>query len=142
MPTPPPQAHITPYRVCYADTDRMGRVYYANYFVLFERARTDLMRAAGIPYKQIEAEGFFLPVRHCEARYYGYAAYDDALCLHTWITRLRRATVTFVTGVQREGETELLVIGTVELACVAATGRPQPLRASVIEVLQPYVVAP
>ena len=39
--------YTTQYRVCYADTDQMGVVYYANYFMPFERARTELLRQHG-----------------------------------------------------------------------------------------------
>ena len=41
-------------RIAYADTDRMGVVYYANYLILFERGRTELMRSLGITYKDLE----------------------------------------------------------------------------------------
>ncbi len=142
MPTLPPNAHLTPYRVCYADTDCMGRVYYANYFVFFERARTDMLRALGFPYSGLEAEGCFLPVRGCHARYWGYARYDDELELHTWVSRLRRATITFVTGVRRKDEQQVLVQGTVELACVSAEGKPAPLPVAVARALEPYVYGP
>ena len=53
--------NTTQYRVCYADTDQMGVVYYANYFMLFERARTELLRLNGLSYKEIEEQGFMLP---------------------------------------------------------------------------------
>ena len=45
------------YRVPYADTDQMGVVYYGNYLTIFERARSELMRACGYTYRQCEAEG-------------------------------------------------------------------------------------
>ena len=50
------------YRVPYADTDQMGVVYYGNYLTIFERARSELMRACGYTYRQCEAEGWMLPV--------------------------------------------------------------------------------
>jgi len=50
------------YRVPYADTDRLGVVYYANYLVYFERGRGQLMRDAGLPYGELERRGFALPV--------------------------------------------------------------------------------
>ena len=49
-------------RVRYAETDKMGVVYYANYFVWFEIGRTDLLRHSGWSYREMEAEGFGLPV--------------------------------------------------------------------------------
>ena len=49
-------------RVRYAETDRMGVVYYANYFVWFEVGRTDWLRDAGWTYRQMEKDGVALPV--------------------------------------------------------------------------------
>ncbi len=138
----PPQAHITPYRVVYADIDRMGRMYYANYLVCFERGRTELLRAAGFPYRALEEQqGLFLPVRRCEIRYLGYAVYDDDLRIATWVTRLRHATVSFANAICRAQESRPLVWGEVELAAVDASGRPQPLPPHVAEALEKYAVA-
>ena len=55
-------------RVRYAETDKMGVVYYANYLVWFEIGRTDWLRETGWTYRAMEAEGFALPVieAHCE----------------------------------------------------------------------------
>ena len=141
-PIPPPEAHSLPYRVCYGDTDRMGRVYYANYFVFFERSRTELLRAAGVPYRQLEEDGYILPVRHCEVHYYGSAEYDDELVLLTWISRLRHATATFKTAVARAADENVLALGTVQLACINEQGRPQSLPEKVLAALEPYQVHP
>ena len=59
--TPMP-ASVTTLRVRYAETDRMGVVYYANYFVWFEVARADLLRSLGWTYREMEETGVFLPV--------------------------------------------------------------------------------
>ncbi len=140
MLTIPRHAHRTSYRVCYADTDRMGRLYHAQYFVLFERGRTELLRAAGRPYARLEDEGVFLPVRQCEARYYGSVMYDDALELHTWIARLRRASATFVTSASRQGNPSVLAVGRVELVCISAGGQPRPLSSDLAKAIAPFVV--
>ena len=52
----------TKIRVRYKDTDAMGIAYYANYFVWFEIGRTEWMRALGLPYRDLEKSGLFLPV--------------------------------------------------------------------------------
>ena len=59
---------ISTVRVRYAETDKMGIVYYANYLVWFEVARTDLLRALGWSYRDMEHSGVSLPVieAHCE----------------------------------------------------------------------------
>ena len=48
---------VTTLRVRYAETDRMGVVYYANYFVWFEVARADLLRTLGWTYREMEESG-------------------------------------------------------------------------------------
>ena len=55
-------ASTTTVRVRYAETDRMGVVYYANYFIWFEVARTDLLRHLGWSYREMEGTGVMLPV--------------------------------------------------------------------------------
>ena len=70
-------------RVRYAETDQMGVAYYANYFVWFEVGRTDLLRAAGWSYREMEAEGFSLPVIEARCEYRQSARYDDDLEIHT-----------------------------------------------------------
>ena len=71
--------HVTHIRVRYADTDKMGIVYYGKYFEYFEVARTELLRACGLPYAAIEAAGYGLPVLEASARYFRGARYDDLL---------------------------------------------------------------
>jgi len=68
---------ISRVRVRYAETDKMGVVYYANYFVWFEVGRTDLLRHAGMTYRDIESEGLTLPVIEASCGYRIPARYDD-----------------------------------------------------------------
>ena len=74
-----PAKTTIPYRVPYADTDQMGIVYYANYFVYFERLRNELLRATGVPYRVWEERGLRLPVVEAHAAYIAPARYDDLL---------------------------------------------------------------
>lgn len=64
-------------RVRYAETDQMGIVYHANYFAWFELARIDMLDRLGYPYKQMEAEGYLLPVLEIQAKYLRPARFDD-----------------------------------------------------------------
>jgi acyl-CoA thioester hydrolase len=74
---------ISVIRVRYAETDKMGVVYYANYFVWFEVARADLLRSLGWTYREMEHAGVALPViaAHCEYR--KPAKYDDEIEVRT-----------------------------------------------------------
>jgi acyl-CoA thioester hydrolase len=78
-----------PYRVPYADTDQMGVVYYGNYLTYFERARNELLRTMGLPYSEIEARGFALPVAQAHVDYRAAATYDDELEIHGWVGWLK-----------------------------------------------------
>ncbi len=115
--------YTTQYRVCYADTDQMGVVYYANYFMLFERARTELLRQNGLSYKQIEEQGFMLPVLDAHAKYHRPARYDDLLDVTAHIVEFDGLKLKTICEVKRDGV--LLVDGDVTLVFLnAKTGRP------------------
>jgi acyl-CoA thioester hydrolase len=74
-------SHQTKYRVIYGDTDNMGIAYYANYLRWFEIGRTELLRAWGLAYKEIEARGILLPVSEAYCKYMIPAKYDEVLLI-------------------------------------------------------------
>jgi acyl-CoA thioester hydrolase len=67
--------------VRYAETDMMGIVYHANYLPWFEVARTQLLREQGFPYRQLEADGYRIPVLEVSAKFIRPAVYDDTLTI-------------------------------------------------------------
>jgi acyl-CoA thioester hydrolase len=69
--------------VRYAETDMMGIVYHANYLPWFEIGRTQLLREHGLPYRELEAEGYRLPVLEVHVRYHRPALYDDTVEIRT-----------------------------------------------------------
>ena len=82
-------------RVRYADTDKMGISYYANYFVWFEAARTEYFRELGFAYLEFEKQGILLPVAEAHARYLGPSAYDDMLTVRTVVSQMRQSSLKF-----------------------------------------------
>lgn len=72
-------SHTYRIRVRYADTDKMGIVYNGNYFTFFEIGRTELMRAHGMVYRDLEAAGYQLPLLASYAEYFSPGFYDDEL---------------------------------------------------------------
>src|SRR5258705_11342932 len=83
--------HETLLRVRYAETDKMGIVYYANYLIWFELGRTEFCRARGFSYRDMEEnEDAFLVVAESYARYKAAAYYDDELLVRTNITETRK----------------------------------------------------
>lgn len=126
------QGHLT-YRVPYADTDQMGFVYYANFLVYFERSRNEGLRALGLPYRQIEAEGVLLPVIEAHCNYLQPARYDDLLEIHWCFSTEGRTRVRAACQVRRDGT--LLAEGYTIHACVSReTLRPVRLPAVFLEV--------
>ena len=83
------------HRVTYKETDQMGFVYYSNYLVWFEMARTELLRANGANYKRLEEKGFFLPVAEAQCRYRVPLKYDDLIAIKVVLTEKKRSRMTF-----------------------------------------------
>jgi acyl-CoA thioester hydrolase len=86
----------TTLRVRYAETDQMGVVYYANYFVWCEIGRVEFLRQLGFDYKQMElADDCHLPVVEASCRYRCPARYDDEVVIETRVTALRSHVIKF-----------------------------------------------
>lgn len=77
--------HRSQIEVRYAETDMMGVVYHGSYLPWLEVARTALLSARGIPYRELEAQGFFLPVIEVNLRYHKPARYADLVTVHAVI---------------------------------------------------------
>jgi acyl-CoA thioester hydrolase len=114
-------------RVIYGDTDQMGVVYYANYLRFFELARSEFLIAHGRSYRDMEAEGFSLPVVEATCRYLLPARYEDVLLVGVEVPAVSRVTLTFRYEVTREGNPSVLCTGTTVHACLGKTGRPARL---------------
>jgi acyl-CoA thioester hydrolase len=114
----------TTVRVRYGETDAMGWVYYGNYYLYFETGRTELIRKVWRPYRELEDEGFRLPVVESGCRYFRGARYDDLLRILTRLTLPTRARVRFDYSIQRDGDTEVIAQGFTEHCFVTATGKP------------------
>jgi len=114
----------TEIRVRYADTDQMRLVYYSRYFEYFEQGRSDLLRSIGLPYSEIEAIGFFLPVAEAYARYMKSARFDDLLHLTTMLREPPQARVRIDYEMRNSASGDLLVTGhTCHSFIDAATGK-------------------
>jgi acyl-CoA thioester hydrolase len=70
-------------RVRYKETDQMGIAHHSNYVVWFEMGRTDLCRATGITYSEIERRGYLLVVVEIGCRYRTPFRYDDEVVIRT-----------------------------------------------------------
>jgi len=115
---------ISRVRVRYAETDRMGVVYYANYFVWFEVGRTDLLRDGGWSYREMEVDGFSLPVIDAQCAYLASAKYDDDIEVRTVGTMVSPVRVKFAYEVVRAADGAILATGSTVHATLDRNGRP------------------
>ena len=118
-------SHEIAIRVRYAETDRMGLLHHAQYFVYFEAGRTELLRRRGLSYRDIEDAGHFLVIVELGCKFRRPAHYDDLLTVRTTVTRVTHVKIVHRYEVLRDGV--LLAEGHSTLACVDRDGRPQAL---------------
>lgn len=128
------QLRVTRLRVRYAETDQMGVVYYANYFVWFEVGRTDWLRETGWSYRAMEADGVSLPVIEAHSDYRQPSRYDDEIEVRTRATLLSPIRMRFDYEVVRDG-TVLTTGHTVHVA-IDGSGKPCRLPARVLDMLR------
>lgn len=119
-----PPTHEILLRVRYSETDQMGTYYNSRPLEWFECARSELMRALGRPYTEIENEGLFMPVREAHVEYLGKARYDDLLRVRSVLTMPSRAQVRFDVEITQAATGSPVCRGYTIHAVVNAAGRP------------------
>jgi acyl-CoA thioester hydrolase len=129
-------------RVRYAETDQMGVVYYANFFIWFEIGRVELLRELGFHYKQMEIDdNCHIPVVEASCRYKSPAHYDDELVLETRVLQLRRSVIKFgyrLLRLEKEAST-LLAEGETTHVTVDRLMRPVRLPQKYVSVLEQFL---
>ena len=115
---------ISTIRVRYAETDKMGVVYYANYLVWFEVARAELLRSLGWSYREMELAGVTLPVIEASCTYQRPARYDDEIEVRTRGRMLSPVRMEFLYQVVRREDQTLSASGRTVHAAVNPHGRP------------------
>lgn len=123
-----PETFETTVRVRYAETDQMGVVYYANYFVWFEIGRAEMLRSFGYNYRDMEiADDCYFVVAESKCRYRRPARYDDLLRIRTRVAAATKRTVRFDYEIVHEKSGEVLATGeTLHVIC-DKNGRPKSL---------------
>lgn len=114
----------TKVRVRYAETDRMGYVYYGNYATYYEVGRVEALRQLGLSYKEMEDNGIMLPVLEFSIKYFKPAFYDEELTIKTIIPEIPKTRIKFLYEcynnnniLLNKGETTLVFVNT-------SSGRP------------------
>ena len=133
--------HKVEIRPLFADVDAMNVVYYGQYLRFFELGRSELMRASGRAYTEMEAMGLHLPVTEAHVRYRRPARYDDLVVVETWPAWLKKASLRFEYRLLRQnGDSSLeeLVSGYTVHGCVTRQGKVAPLPPWVAQCLSPH----
>jgi acyl-CoA thioester hydrolase len=107
---------LEPYETClrprYAETDQMGVVYYANYFVWMEVGRVEFCKARGFSYKQMEEQdGVLLAVAEARCRYSSPARFDEDVIVRTWIPEAGSRMITFAYEMRRAADGSKVAAG-------------------------------
>ncbi len=126
--------HSIQIRVRYAETDQMGVVYYSNYLVWFEIARTEFFRARGIEYRELEEKDhIFLPVVEAYCRYKAPLRYDDLVTVEVRLSEVTLTRIKFEYEVKYRDR--VTTIGNTNHAFVDKKGSPIPIPEKVKKVL-------
>lgn len=132
----PPTQHDHRIRVCYRDTDQMGMVYYANFFVFMEIGRVELLRAIGNNYRALEESGYLIPVTHASCEYLAPARYDDLIRVRTIVQRATRLRLEFNYELWCDARETFLARGNTQHVFINPQGRPVRAPAHLIAQLQ------
>jgi len=125
-------------RVRYGETDQMGYVYHGNYALYCEVGRTELLRSLGISYRQIEDNGYMLPVLNFNSTYFKPARYDELIKVITSIKVKPSVKVLFEYHIYNEKD-ELVNISQSTLGFMdARTNKPTRPPQFFLEIIDPY----
>jgi acyl-CoA thioester hydrolase len=113
----------TEVRVRYAETDRMGVAYHANYLIWCEIGRTDFIRKAGMSYAQMERDGLGLAVADATLRYHASATYDDLVIIETSLTDVKSRAITFHYTITRADTGAKLATASTTLVSIDKAGK-------------------
>ena len=115
----------------------MSVVYYVNYFVWFEVGRTDLLRDAGGSYREMERDGYTLPVINAQCGYRQGGRYDDEIEIRPRGQLISPVRLRFQYEVIRVNDGVLLAEGQTEHGSIGADGRPRRLPDRVVDIFGP-----
>ncbi|MBF0252938.1 MAG: acyl-CoA thioesterase [Candidatus Omnitrophica bacterium] len=123
-------------RVRYAETDKMGFVYYSNYLVWFEMARTNYFRNAGFDYNVLEKErNIFLPVVECVCRYKRPLFYDDVISAEASIKEISKTSLVFEYKITKGNV--LTTTGSTKHVFINSSGKTIPVPEDIRKVFLP-----
>jgi acyl-CoA thioester hydrolase len=128
----------TQVRVRYAETDKMGFVYYGNYAAYYEVARVESLRSLGITYRSMEESGIIMPVMENYSKFILPAQYDDLLTITVMLKEKPSTRIRFDYEIYNQ-EKKLINLGFSTLVFVdMKTSRPVEAPVNIVEILKPF----
>ena len=95
----------------YSETDQMGIIHHSNYAVWFEAGRTDFLKKAGIPNKEIEEQGVLLPLYEMNCKFKSPARYEDEIIVKTKLEHIGKVRIVFSYQVLNAKDGSVLTTG-------------------------------
>ena len=123
-------------RTRYAETDQMGVVYYGNYPQYLELGRVEWLRAIGLTYKEMEAEGIIMPVVSLQIQYKKPALYDELITIRTKLKDLPSTKIEFDYEILNEKGELLSTANTILVFVDAKTFRPVRCPEKVLDLIR------
>lgn len=129
---PPPTEGVHQLRVRYVECDPMGVAHHSSYLPWMEIGRTELLRAVGASYAELEAAGVFLVITKCALKYRRPIKYDDLIEIRTKVDNTSKVKLNHsyeIVLIERSGDAsdQVCAVGETELACVGSDGKIQIL---------------
>ena len=130
--------HEIQVRVRYAETDKMGYVYYGNYATYFEVARVEALRAVGFSYKTLEDQGVMMPVLELKNQFKSPGYYDEILTVRVSIPKMPTLKILFNYEVIGEDEREVNLGQTTLVFVNKTSGKPIRIPPQLADLLAPF----
>ena len=120
-------------KVYYCDTDCGGVVYYSNYLVYFEKARTEWMEERGMGVKKLSRQGVLFIVSRAEVDYKSPARYGDILQVEAVPLKVGACRIVFKYRITRIEDEKIITTGKTDLACISKDLKPRRIPPDVLE---------
>lgn len=128
------------FRVLYADTDRAGVVYHANYLKYFEIGRAGLIRASGRSYREIEALGRFHPIVDIRIQLEFYSDFDELLTVYARPREIAPVKFSYDYIVRNDATEKLVVHGHTVHCCIDTEHKVLPVDPVTVQIFKDYGV--
>lgn len=124
-------------RVRYNEADPQGIVFNGNYFIYFDVSFTEYMRAIGVDYLTLAAEGHDSVVAEAQIKYHAGARPDDWLRVGVRVAHMGRTSLIYAFLIEREADGAAIASGqiayvSVDTKTLVSTPIPDKLRHAVL----------